>query len=98
MTMYVLLAIKRSVFGFIFLVLDWIFPKDDKIIVFGSAGGRSFNGNPRAVFEYVIRNRSDYRPRFFLKGDVDITAYDEALREYAISNRTFRDVITLWTG
>jgi len=74
----------------IFVFLDWVFPKDNRIIVFGSAAGRAFNGNPRAVFDYVVASKPDYRPYVFLRDDVVEDEQYAPLEKYLISNKTLR--------
>lgn len=89
-----LFRMKKAVVDSSVLLLDWIVPKDDKLIIFGSAGGRSFNGNPRAVFDYVLEHEKEYDPRIFLRRDVDLDTYGEDLRRRVVSDRTFADLVT----
>ncbi len=44
-------------------IAKWLVPKDDKLIVFVSFGGRRFDDSPRAIYEKMLEDKrfSDYR-------------------------------------
>ncbi len=45
-------------FQFIILCADWLFPKDRRILIFGSHAGKYVGGNSRVLFDF-IRSRRD---------------------------------------
>ena len=47
------------------LLLDYIVPKNKKIIIFGSSDGLQFNGNAKAFFDYCYKNHRDEFKLFF---------------------------------
>jgi CDP-glycerol glycerophosphotransferase len=53
-----------NIIGFVIGVFDFIYPKDDATIVFGSDGTRRMSGSPRAMFEDMKRNYPDYQVYF----------------------------------
>lgn len=46
-------------------LMDYLFYKDDKIIVFGSNTGQYASGSPKALFDYIRRNHPEYRVHFY---------------------------------
>lgn len=57
-------AVKRVVFKlykFTFNFLGKVLPKDPKLIIFESFLGKQYSDNPRAIYEYMCKNRSGYK-------------------------------------
>jgi len=42
--------------GFLFF-LSYIIPKKDNLILLGSGGGNDFEGNPKYLFLYLLKNK-----------------------------------------
>ncbi|MHA1169118.1 MAG: CDP-glycerol glycerophosphotransferase family protein [Candidatus Hodarchaeales archaeon] len=70
------------------IVLDYIIPKDSRLLVFGSLGGKYIGGNSEALFDY-ISNHSDnvFRCFFFSKNPVKDARY-KSVAGLKISLRT----------
>lgn len=47
-------------------LIDYLVPKDDRIIIFGSNGGEYSSGSPRALYEYIRSNDSNYVILYYL--------------------------------
>ena len=47
-------------------LLDFVFPKDNRLIVFASAGGVVWYGNSRTLYQYLLRIPSGLEPYYYL--------------------------------
>jgi len=56
--------------------IDLIYPKDNKTIVFGSNTGEFVSGSPKALFEHIRENHSEYKIYFY-------TPFKKSLGTYA---------------
>ena len=56
--------------------LDFLHPKDNKIIVFGSNTGEFVSGCPKALYEHIKRNHPEYKVYFY-------TPFEKSLDMYA---------------
>lgn len=45
--------------------IDWLSPKDDKLILFGSELGRGMTGSPKALYDWITECHPDYDAHFF---------------------------------
>ncbi|HUS50748.1 MAG TPA: CDP-glycerol glycerophosphotransferase family protein [Candidatus Paceibacterota bacterium] len=69
---------KKSNYFFYFLIkilslpfylIGFIIPKNDKIWIFGSWKGEKYNDNPKALFEYIKKEKKDIRAVWLTKND-----------------------------
>jgi len=47
-------------------LIDYIVPKDDKLIVFGSSGGEFCSGSSKTLYNYVNSEHPEYRSFFYM--------------------------------
>jgi CDP-glycerol glycerophosphotransferase len=73
--------IVDTLFEFITIILDYLYPKDSKIIVFGSGAGRYFLGDPKSLSEYIKENDSKYGLYFYMLWE----SFQELNKRYFIS-------------
>lgn len=52
--------------GYFIEFLDFLYPKDRKLIVFGSNTGEFVSGSPKALFEYLQINHPEYKVYYYL--------------------------------
>ena len=52
-------------FGFFVRLIDFIYPKHKKTIIFGSNSGEFISGSPKALFEYMKEKHPEYKIYFF---------------------------------
>jgi CDP-glycerol glycerophosphotransferase len=45
--------------------LDFLYPKDDKTVLFGSDNGEFASGSPKALFEYMKKKHPEYKILFY---------------------------------
>jgi len=55
-----------SVAGVIFRVLDFIWPKQSNVIIFGSNQGNFISGSPKYLYEYVKKHHPEYQIHYYL--------------------------------
>lgn len=55
--------------------LDFLYPKDNKTIVFGSNTGEFASGSPKALFDYIKENHPEYKVHFFLPSEKSLDIY-----------------------
>jgi len=60
--------LKKLLFciGFIFQIIDYLWPKDKKCIVFGSQMGQYMACSPKYVFNYMKLNHPEYNVHYYL--------------------------------
>jgi len=51
--------------GFFVRLIDFIYPKHKKTIIFGSNSGEFISGSPKALFEYMKEKHPEYKIYFF---------------------------------
>jgi len=56
--------------------IDFLYPKDNKIIVFGSNTGEFVSGSPKALYEYIKRKHPEYKVYLY-------TPFERSLDTYA---------------
>lgn len=49
-----------TLYKIVFKFLGWVLPKNKKLVVFESFLGKQYSDNPRAIFEYMVKNNPDY--------------------------------------
>jgi len=52
--------------GFIIKIIDYIVPKDNRVLVFGSNGGKYCSGSPKALFKYIKTKHPEYKAFFYM--------------------------------
>ena len=57
------------------MLLDYVWPKDKRVVIFGSYGGQFAGGNSKPVFEYLRNNEPELRCYFLLREKVDKPGY-----------------------
>ncbi|MHA1246288.1 MAG: CDP-glycerol glycerophosphotransferase family protein [Candidatus Thorarchaeota archaeon] len=57
--------LRLRLIGKLVKLADFLYPKDDYLIVFGSNSGRLMTGSPLALFEYVRNHSNRFRGVFF---------------------------------
>lgn len=68
-------TINRLVYGLI-RVLDYLWPKDSQILLFGSRSGANPSGNSKALFEYIQNlNETPFECYFALAAESDNPSY-----------------------
>lgn len=60
-----LIRICLSPISFSIELMDFIYPKGSKTIIFGSNTGEFISGSPKALFEYIKNEYPDYRAYFY---------------------------------
>jgi CDP-glycerol glycerophosphotransferase (TagB/SpsB family) len=55
--------------------LDFVYPKDNKDIVFGSNTGEFASGSPKVLFEYFKENHPQYKVNFYLPFEKPLDMY-----------------------
>jgi CDP-glycerol glycerophosphotransferase (TagB/SpsB family) len=51
---------------FLVELLDIVYPKDDKTIIFGSHSGEFMSGSPKALYDFALSNKYDFRCYYYL--------------------------------
>lgn len=55
--------------------LDYLYPKNNKMIVFGSNTGEFMSGSPKALFEYIRTNHPEYACYYYLPFEKPLSKY-----------------------
>ena len=74
-----LLRLFITPFSLLLSTKDFFYPKNDKVIIFGSFNGNYFSGCPKALFEFVKKEHPEYHVFFYLPFTKD--NYWEILKE-----------------
>ena len=77
----VLSKMFRVVCGILFLPFWWLerlIPRDKRIFVFGSRWGRKYSDNPKALYEFILKNETNLKPYWITK---DKKLYKKLLSE-----------------
>ena len=69
--------------GFFVRLIDFIYPKHKKTIIFGSNSGEFISGSPKALFEYMKDKHPEYKVYFFMPFEKELNIY--ARMKYIIS-------------
>lgn len=51
---------------YLFIILDFFYPKNDKLIIFGSNTGEYASGSPKTLYEYIKKNHEEYEVYYYL--------------------------------
>ena len=70
-----LIRIVRIPLDYIIIFLDLLYPKNSKLIIFGSYTGEYASGSPKALFDYVKENHPDYYIYYYLPFGKSMTFY-----------------------
>ncbi|MFC1932898.1 CDP-glycerol glycerophosphotransferase family protein [Chloroflexota bacterium] len=62
-------------FRYLMALLDLIYPKDNKMIIFGSNTGEFASGSPQILFEYMKENHPKYNVHYFLPFEKSLDMY-----------------------
>jgi CDP-glycerol glycerophosphotransferase (TagB/SpsB family) len=71
-----LILIILKPFEYLAAFLDFLYPKDNKTIVFGSETGEFVSGSPKALFAHIKENHPEYKVYFY-------TPFKKSLETYA---------------
>ena len=52
----------KKIINIVLQVFSLIIPKDDKLIIFGAFSGKRYGDNSAFLFEYIIKEHTDYKP------------------------------------
>lgn len=80
--------IKSILFKITFYPLSYIVPKDKKLLIFQNVLGKSFRGNPKAIYLYVKKNLPNYKIKYFASSDENKSNNFKGEQKYKLSFRT----------
>lgn len=57
-----------KIYKLLFFVLGILLPKDQKLVIFESFLGKQYSDNPRAIYEYMMRYKPNYKMYWSVEG------------------------------